>query len=238
MLQRLRRPEPFGKAGLMVAVFALVVAMAGGAYAAGALSGKQKKEVEKIAKKFAGKPGANGQQGAAGANGTNGTNGKDGASGNPGAPGKDGTFSTEPLPPKQTLTGVWHVAGPEGHYYAQISFPIEVSPAPTALIQANEENYGYLIKDGEATFYPEGATNQLEAEEAWEIACPGDAGEPQATPGFLCMYFSGAEHAFITRLSTQFELAHEFGLLVPLELGGSATEESFIKGSWAVEAAG
>jgi hypothetical protein len=84
-----RLKEPFGKAGLTVAICALVLAMVGGAYAAGALTGKQKKEVEKIAKKYAGKPGApgangtNGSPGAAGkdgTNGTNGTNGKDGVS--------------------------------------------------------------------------------------------------------------------------------------------------------------
>jgi hypothetical protein len=90
MKSRLRHPirairEPFGKAGLAVAILALVLAMVGGAYAAGALTGKQKKEVEKIAKKYAGKPGA---PGAAGANGTNGTNGKDGSAGAPGADGK------------------------------------------------------------------------------------------------------------------------------------------------------
>jgi hypothetical protein len=84
MLRR-RLKEPFGKAGLTVAMLALVVAMAGGAYAAtgggngkaataskakskksknknsnAGLSGKQKKEVKKIAKQevetFAGKP--------------------------------------------------------------------------------------------------------------------------------------------------------------------------------------
>src|SRR3977135_3938804 len=87
-----RLKEPFGKAGLTVAICALVLAMVGGAYAAGALSGKQKKEVEKIAKKFAGKPGAAGLAGPVGANGTNGTAGKEGA---PGAPGKDGVSVTQ-----------------------------------------------------------------------------------------------------------------------------------------------
>ena len=77
MKSRLRHPinsirEPFGKAGLIVGVIALVFAMLGGAYAASALSGKQKKEVEKIAKKFVGKPGAPG---------ANGTNGEDGTTG-------------------------------------------------------------------------------------------------------------------------------------------------------------
>jgi hypothetical protein len=87
-MKRLRHPirairEPFGTAGLVVACVALIAALGGTALAAkGALTGKQKKEVEKIAKKFAGKPGA---PGAAGANGAN---GKDGAAG---ANGKDGT---------------------------------------------------------------------------------------------------------------------------------------------------
>jgi len=105
MLHRIR--EPFGKAGLIVAVVALVAALVGGAYAANGLglTGKQKKEVKKIAKQFAGKdgapgpagqtgaPGAKGDTGAAGANGTDGTDGKDGKD------GKDGeSVNVIPLP--------------------------------------------------------------------------------------------------------------------------------------------
>ncbi len=86
MLERIR--EQTGSAGLIVGVIALVLAVAGGAYAAGGgLSGKQKKEVEKIAKKNAGKPGA---QGSAGANGKDGANGANGTNGAPGAPGANG----------------------------------------------------------------------------------------------------------------------------------------------------
>lgn len=95
-MQRLRHPirsirEPFGKAGLTVAILALVFAMAGGAWAATGLNSKQKKEVTKIAKKFAGKPGA---AGAAGANGTNGTAGTNGTKGDTGAAGSNGTNGT------------------------------------------------------------------------------------------------------------------------------------------------
>jgi hypothetical protein len=61
--------EPFGKSALTVATVALVLGMVGGAYAAGALTGKQKKEVRKIAKQFAGKPGPEGQQGQQGQQG-------------------------------------------------------------------------------------------------------------------------------------------------------------------------
>jgi len=89
-MSRLRHPirairEPFGTAGLVVAVIALVLALTGAAFAAAGLNGKQKKEVEKIAKKYAGKPGKDGAPGAAGKDGTNGTNG---APGEKGANGK------------------------------------------------------------------------------------------------------------------------------------------------------
>src|SRR6476469_4583933 len=117
VMKRLRNParatrEPFGKAGLIVACGALVFAMVGGAYAAGALSGKQKKEVEKIAKKYAGKTGPAGPQGPAGSagtngkDGTNGTNGINGKEGPEGKQGKDGiTGFTETLPSGKTETG-------------------------------------------------------------------------------------------------------------------------------------
>ncbi len=105
MKHRLRHPinsirEPFGKAGLTVAILALVMALVGGAYAATKLNGTQKKEVEKIAKKYAGKTGSAGSQGLAGpagAKGDTGTNGKDGA---------NGTDSfTATLPSGKTETG-------------------------------------------------------------------------------------------------------------------------------------
>ncbi|HEU4707536.1 MAG TPA: hypothetical protein VFS64_10130 [Solirubrobacterales bacterium] len=95
MFSKLRHPvrairEPFGTAGLIVACVALVLALSGAAFAAGKLTSTQKKEVEKIAKKFAGKPGATGPAGPAGpagSQGSAGSNGKDGANG---ASGKDG----------------------------------------------------------------------------------------------------------------------------------------------------
>jgi hypothetical protein len=72
--------------GLTIAVIALVFALVGGAFAAsGGLTGKQKKQVEKIAKKYAGKPGP---AGPAGTQGTAGTPGAKGDAGAPGAAGK------------------------------------------------------------------------------------------------------------------------------------------------------
>ena len=90
-----RYKERFGTAGVVVGVIALVFALVTGAYAAGGgLSGKQKKEVEKIAKKYAGKPGAAGPAGTNGTNGTPGAKGENGTNGAPGAPGESVTVGS------------------------------------------------------------------------------------------------------------------------------------------------
>jgi hypothetical protein len=124
-MNRLRHPvrairEPFGTAGLIVACVALVLAMTGAAFAAkGALTGKQKKEVEKIAKKFAGKPGAAGAagpagpagpKGDAGAKGDKGDKGETGAKGDNGSPGSPGT----PGAPGASVVEVGETAGDPG----------------------------------------------------------------------------------------------------------------------------
>ena len=89
-LARLRRPhrgrrEPFGKAGLIVALCAIVLATTGAAFAAGRLTGPEKGEVGKIAaktaKKYAGKTGPAGKQGPAGKTGATGPAGATGAAG-------------------------------------------------------------------------------------------------------------------------------------------------------------
>jgi hypothetical protein len=87
-----------GTAGLIVAVIALVAALAGTAFAAAKLNGTQKKEVEKIAKKWANKiPGPAGPKGDAGPAGAKGDAGSKGDAGAPGATGK--SVVTEELAP-------------------------------------------------------------------------------------------------------------------------------------------
>jgi hypothetical protein len=133
-MNRLRHPvrairEPFGTAGLVVACVALIAAVGGTALAAnGVLTGKQKKEVEKIAKKFAGKPGS---AGAPGANGTN------GAKGDTGTPGKDGTNGTN------------GTAGAAGKSVTSTEIPAE----PGEALCEERGGVEYLIEDA-----PEGTT--------------------------------------------------------------------------------
>ncbi len=256
MKSKLRHPirsihEPFGKAGLAVAILALVFAMVGGAWAAGGLTGKQKKEVKAIAKSFAGKNGAPGAQGPAGNNGTIGTNGKDGAPGSngaPGAPGLDGNsviseeepeganceaggywFEVEGsgetnyvcngtngagggggsqtvLAPGETETGVWSLFGSgQAEYMVNISFPLRVIPAPNGVTSpANDP-----------------------------INCPGSAANPEAVPGFFCLYRDVSTNAI--RNGSEFQADGTSGFI----LGYSADEvaaQTTARGTWAVTA--
>jgi Collagen triple helix repeat (20 copies) len=94
MLSRVH--DRLGTAGFVISIVALVVALGGTAFAAAKLSGGEKKEVEKIAKKFAGPKGAtgpagtNGAQGPVGAQGPAGSKGADGTAGAGGAAGAAG----------------------------------------------------------------------------------------------------------------------------------------------------
>lgn len=160
-MKRLRHPirairEPFGTAGLIIAMIALVAALGGGAYAAkGGLTGKQKKEVAKIAqkeaKKFAAKngtngtnglPGTKGDKGDAGGAGATGPAGPQGPAGPAGPQGKQGvqgvqgipgeTGFTETLPPGETETGTFAYRGSIAESEASainvpISFPIPLA---------------------------------------------------------------------------------------------------------------
>ncbi len=219
-----RYKERFGTAGLMIGAIALILALGGTALAAsGALTGKQKKEVTKIAKKYAGKNGATGATGPAGAagkdgaNGTNGSNGTNGVSattetfagingscqnggvivksatapvnvcnGKNGTNGTNGTFSTEPLPQGETLTGVWGAfANTTGKYTVPISYPIKVNPAPAKAVFVD------FSDEFAVTWNPADGSSVVLIEEdaaAIDALCPGDAGNPTAEPGVLCIY--------------------------------------------------
>jgi len=241
--------QRLGTAGLIIAIVALVAALAGGAYAAsGGLTGKQKKEVKKIAKaeakKYAkrgpagpaGPQGAKGDPGAKGDTGAQGPQGPAGTQGPTGAAGPAGTFSTEPLPSGQTLTGAWGTSG-QGTSLVSISFPISVSPAPIALwefvVGTPKEAIGVKLEDGSASFFGNIA-NQSEAEEEWEAACPGSAAEPKAASGFVCIY-NGPKTGTVSNpkeRETEAEAANKFGLVVPFAPGAGASW----RGSWAVTA--
>jgi len=173
MLKRLH--NRLGTAGLVIAVVALVAAVAGTAFAAGGLTKQQEKQVKKIAKKYAGKqgpkgdpgpPGAQGSKGDQGSRGDQGPRGDQGSKGDEGPEGPPGPTETE-LPPGKTQTGVWSVRSIGLPFYRlAISFPLQVNPS---------------VEIGEPTDPSQ---------------CPGDVGNPDAAPGFFCLYAATEENTF------------------------------------------
>jgi len=164
MLKRIH--SKLGTAGLVVAVVALIAAVAGTAFAAGGLTKKQEKRVVKIAKKYAGKTGAQGPKGdpgpagGPGPKGDQGSKGDEGKQGPRGEEGPPGPTETT-LPPGKTETGVWSVSGKGLHvYYADISFPLRLATGPQVI--SNPEESPDL--------------------------CPGSVGQPEAAPGYFCLY--------------------------------------------------
>ncbi len=185
--KRLR--EPFGKAGLTVAILALVFAMVGGAWAAAGLNSKQKKEVKSIAKSFqgTGPAGAAGPAGAKGDNGSNGSNGAKGDKGDTGATGKQGIQGKEgspwtaggTLPSGKTETGTWTTSVVTTSvivFETDISFPI-----PLANPGGAESAFGFTKEETEEI--EEGKT-------VGTSGCKGTAAEPTAPAGKLCLYTS------------------------------------------------
>jgi len=233
-----RLTEPFGKAGLIVAIVALVAATVGGAYAANHNGGRHHKKARhgkkkgpkfvtkpqaiKIAKQFAGAegpPGPAGPAGPAGAKGDTGANGSNGGpgekgdkgdkgdQGNPGesvtvsaytgsqcenASGESGAKFTngtgtayacngegseggsgwsETLPPEKTETGTWifNSVGAAEQFSQLVGWPI-----PLSSTQA-----------GEITLASVSAVGGDHAD------CPGTVAEPDAEPGFLCVFNDG-----------------------------------------------
>jgi hypothetical protein len=208
----------FGIPGV-ISVIALVFAMFGGAYAASNSSGGGKATASAAKGKPgprgktgktgktgpAGPQGPAGPVGPAGAKGDAGAAGSNGTPGAPGAPGtsvkneaepkganckeggtklvgsattyacngtngKDGqTGFTEFLPEEKTETGTWRlVSNGEEEQYLPISFPIPLSS------EAAEE---VTLKT-------------VTAEVGTTPDCPGTVEEPEANPGFLCVYSS------------------------------------------------
>lgn len=243
-----------GTAGLVVAVVALVAALAGTAFAATKLNGTQKKEVEKIAKKFAGKngaPGANGKEGAPGANGkdgTNGTNGAGGAGGKSVVAGTEGTgtgncegrggatveVEGEPATKKYACNGKDGTTGftetlPSGKTetgaWGDFSTAAGLSGSPISFpIPLASAPEFALVKQGKI-----GIENAAK--------CPGYVGgKPTAIEGVLCIYVSnevgGAVSNFFDPSAEEAAAVSPSGVVLLLELDG----EGPLFGTWAVTA--
>ena len=236
MFKRLKQRLEASGPGVIVAVIAMVLALTGGAFAAaGKLTGPQKKEVEKIAKKFAGKPGKPGAAGATGpagkdgANGTNGTNGKDGTNGKSvvvnsepkGLNCKEGGASVEvsgePATKKFVCNGLEGKAGEEGSpWTAGGTLPpgatetgVWTFTGNTADIKGIQVSLSFPIPLAEEL--PE--SRVLIANTPNAAHCRdangggGNVGNPFAAPGYLCVYKSEVEPIVGTTLKGIFAMA-------------------------------
>lgn len=177
--------DRFGTAGVILGVIALTLALGGTALAAsGKLTSKQKKEVIKIAKKYAGKPGAPGAVGPQGPAGTKGDTGAVGPQGKEGPQGEDGPQGKEgspwtaggTLPSNETETGAWAVGNNDVAYMVSLSFNIPLEEAP---------ELGFVNVAGEEAAGGE-AFHEVEH-------CTGSAEEPSAPAGYVCIYGASEE---------------------------------------------
>jgi hypothetical protein len=205
MLSRIH--DRLGTAGLIVAVVALVVALAGTAIAAAGLNSTQKKEVKKIAKKFAGKPGATGAAGPAGAPGPKGDTGAAGKDGTPGAVGTPGAAGKSVIT-EEVLAGETdcnELGGSKFHTQGSVSntFACNGKTGFTKTLPVGETETGawsfFSNSTGQFEVLPLSFSIPLLVAPETTVynepntvgKCPGTVTEPKAAPGKLCVYVEG-----------------------------------------------
>jgi hypothetical protein len=254
MLSRLH--QKLGTAGLVVAVVALVAALSGAAFAAGGgLTGKEKTEVKKIAKKFAGKNGATGPAGQQGPKGDPGAKGDAGAAGSAGAIGPEGpegpagpegpegeTGYTETLPAGEILTGAYSTGwgsnktvasvggwepktAAEGGAEGQLYEPEQYVSFSFNIPLTVAPTVAWLNKDESATV--PGSTAELGD-------CKGTKEEPKPDPGVLCVYVwqTGGELITDEEATISKKLLTRFGAAINADFSPLGLNS----GTWAVKA--
>jgi hypothetical protein len=261
MFAKLKRRLGANGPGITIAVLAMLLALTGGAFAAsGALTGKQKKEVEKIAKKFAGKPGPQGAQGPAGAAGAKGDKGDAGSPGTEGKPGKSvavtsiapGEIECEEhggalVEEEGAVSGVEVCNGSEGKDGSPWAPESALPPGATetgawAFTGTTSDSSGisvpisFPVQLGPGQALDEAHVHFVEASTE---ACPGNAIAPSAKPGELCVYDSsqsviGTEFVAIERVTDKTVGANRAGAVLVFKAPTGAASAS---GTFALTAA-
>ena len=218
-----------GTAGLAVAIVALVFAMVGGAFAANKVIIKKLSQISpSVQKQLRGKTGpqgpvgpagAQGPKGDAGPKGDTGPAGSAGSAGSKGATGPTGpggsagpTGPTGPaetnLPAEKTLKGLWQFQASDTDVaIVTVSFPLRVLPGP---------DFHYM-KPGAAP----------------TAECPGSSENPQAAPGYFCLY----AHVLVNAAASPITLGAAPSLGYRAEwIVTDESKRTFGYGSWAVTA--
>lgn len=216
----------------IISVFALVFAMAGGAYAAKSVIITKLNQispgVQKQLKGKAGAPGAPGTAGVAGPKGDPGAAGavgKEGPQGKTGKDGKEGSPWTAggTLPSEATETGTWAAAFENEGFGSLVGIPFSI-PLGAPLDQAHVVKH---LKEYNGE-------NEVGIEHE---TCPGKATNPQAAPGFLCVYTGEAAGAveigiIFDPAKDAFEQQGAGSAGAALKLSGTG----LLSGTWAVTA--
>lgn len=247
--------QKLGTAGFVISIVALVAALGGGAYAAGGgLTGKQKKEVTKIAKQYAGKPGAPGATGPAGTAGAKGDNGAAGANGKDGTNGTNGTngtsVTTAAIPTSSSTCShnggveVKSASPTQNVCNGQTGF---TETLPSGKTETGTWIFGPLPEEKEFGFLPISFPIPLPANVQAHVLdesatpteeCPGSNSEPIAAKGNLCLYelptSEGVAFTFngIRNPEGGTSEVGKVGALLNIQL----EKEARIQGTWAVTA--
>jgi hypothetical protein len=262
MLKRIH--DRLGTAGLIVGVIALVLALAGGAYAAkSGLTGKQKKEVKSIATSVA-KPGPPGTPGAAGKDGANGSSGTNGS---PGAAGKSikltsvapGTTECEERggallkEEGSSAAGVAVCTGEEGSpWTAGGKLPPEATETGVWELSGEEGPAGAKLwapisftipvagglEESKVHFQTEANFEHFDGTPGG-VGCEGSRNVPTAPSGNLCVYYAppivDLNFLAITNIGRGgSKLANETGALLEFEREAPGGESPIAAGSFAV----
>jgi len=220
----LRLREPFGKAGLVVAVVALVLALGGGAWALSA-SGGNSRQVAKAklrasaahrqraargARGPQGPAGPEGPEGPAGAKGRDGTNGRSGVNGTDGLPGKSVVSGTEPPGENCEQGGYWfelqgsgskqYVCNGSGGGSGALG-GTELAPGDTmtglwSFLGKGQPKYWVTINFPLRA--PKGIPARLYFAPEFPQHCHGTVEAPTADRGFLCIYAQSTLNAFFS----------------------------------------
>jgi collagen triple helix repeat protein len=207
MLSRLR--EHFGTAGLVVAIVALSVALAGGAIAANGGGGKATASAKakkgprgpKGAKGDTGAAGPAGPAGAQGPKGDTGSAGEEGEKGKEGKAGKDGANGVDGVDGVDGIDGATGPTGPEGSPWTDLDV------LPPGETETGAWSFGTTFSAaglGQQIFVPFSFTIPLPAPLGPSnvhylnaagleggnpsTACQGSAADPKAAPGHFCVY--------------------------------------------------
>jgi hypothetical protein len=216
---------------MLVALLALVMATTGSAVAASLITSKQIKDgtiqtkdiSTKAQNALKGKPGAAGAQGLQGSKGDTGPRGDQGLKGDKGDTGAQGDPGPllQTLPAGKTLKGNYNIGltatAANQFTLSAITFQVPLPTAPT---------FNFVAQGGPAT-----------------ANCPGSVANPDAAPGFLCLYEGGSQNKGLGQQPQACSSAggcgspnsaNKFG--VGLQLSSGAAGFASSSGTWAVTA--